>query len=135
MIESMKDLGLSPDDDEEKIGNKLKDKLGVSLDDVKKYLCEHLFTNADSIANELMNIAPHGDYEKLIEDAPGMADFLKTEVVKPEYWSLSYIDNIHEQVFQLVFFSSAVDDGETFKGYVVMNFSGKIMHAFCNGDN
>ena len=76
-----------------------------------------------------------GNYEKLIEDNEGMAEFLKTEGHKPEHWELHYIScGENDALIQFMFMNKAIDQGDTFKGLVYVSKSGKIRHAFAQGD-
>ena len=96
MIENIKDLGLVKEEGEEATSNKLKEKLGLSLDDLKAYLTKWLLENSDHVASELINIAPFGDYELLIEDTHAMSMFLAD--IKPETWGLRQVETIQNQV-------------------------------------
>ena len=134
MIEGLGDLKIKPKDKEEDIDIKVQDGLGISLLEMKEYLSNELLLNADTIAKDLINIAPLGDYDKLMENAEEMADFLKTEGIKTEHWKLAGVKDIQDQMLQFRFLSKAVDQGDTFEGFVVVSFNGSICHAFCQGD-
>jgi len=134
MIESFKDLDLTKEDEAEDIEKKVKEKLGLSFRVMCERLSDYINDNVDLIMEDMINIAPYEDYDLLIEDADGMVEFLKTEVVKEENWKLEGVKSMNEQALQFQFASTAVDDGETFKGFVVVSFAGKIQHAFCQGE-
>ena len=136
MIESFDDFGLLPDDKQEDIERKVQEKLGVSFQEMIAKLAEYIKSNVDDIVNNIINIAPHGNYELLIEDEDkeGMKKFLLSDVVKPEYWELERFKVSDSNDIKFIFSSNAVDDGETFKGFVLVSFAGKILHAFCQGE-
>jgi hypothetical protein len=133
MIEDIKDLELDIAEGTEDIDKRIQEKLGLSIQDLKEYLSKWVSDNSFEIASTLINIAPHGDYGELMEDEEKMAMFLKSEI-KTDSWELQCVSCV-QSMLQFSFLSSAIDDGETFKGYVIVNFLGKIMHAFCQGDN
>jgi cobalamin biosynthesis Co2+ chelatase CbiK len=134
MIEKFADLDFTPKDEAEQIEKKVQEKLGISLDQMRAALAQYLRDHSDEVVVDMMNIAPLGDYEKLIEETKEMAIFLREEVVKPEHWKLDCVKSLNEQALQFVFLSDAVDDGETFKGFVTVSFDGKIKHSFCIGE-
>jgi len=134
MIESFKDLDLTKEDEAEDIERKVKEKLGLSFNQMHESLANYINDNVDIVVADMINVAPYGDYGELIEDIGGMVDFLKLEVIKPENWKLEGIKSMNEQALQFRFSSDAVDDGDTFKGFVVVSFTGKIQHAFCHGE-
>ena len=134
MIEKFDDIGLEKDDLQEVIEKKVQEKLGLNFNDMYISLANYINDNVNDIVKDMINVAPHGDYEKLIEDTDGMVEFLKAEVVKGENWRLDMVKTIQDQVLQFRFLSTAVDDGETFMGFVVVSFAGKIKHAFCKGE-
>lgn len=139
MIESVEDLGLKvlddikePEEVLKKLNEILTEKLGHSLEDIKKPLLEHVKSHAEELALELPNIAPFGDYGKLLEDNDGMANFLKTDAADPKHWLINLIsgDDKFEQLIRVVFKCLAVDDGDTLKGTVFISKAGVIRHAF-----
>jgi hypothetical protein len=135
MIEKFEDLEIGEEDEEDAVAIKVKDKLGLSLEEMKNALKVFLLSNADRMAEDMMNIAPYGDYGELIEDKAPMSKFLQEDVSKIENWKLNYIKSGKDSNISFIFLSSAVDDGDVFRGFVVVSFSGKILHAFCQGDN
>jgi len=134
MIDKYEDLNILDDEEPEDVDKKIQDKLGISLQKMREALSDYINDNVDLIIEDMINIAPYEDYEKLIEDQAGMVSFLKEEVVKEENWRLEMIRCTNQQAIHFRFLSAAVDDGTTFKGVVIVNFSGKILHAFCQGE-
>jgi hypothetical protein len=110
------------------------DKLGIPLDELKAKLSNVCVAKAEEATVEMKNIAPLGDYSKLIEDNIGMANFLKEEAHKPEHWKLSSVFAASlPRTVAVEFKNDAVDDGNTFDGFVYLSFNGKIKHAFIQG--
>lgn len=137
MITSIADLEFNELDKKDpeiwdKIDLKLKEKLNVGLSDMKSAIASYVESHAEEIALQLPNIAPNGDYSKLIEDNDDMANFLKKEVIKPEGWILILASDHdqHKNLLAFEFISKAVDEGETLKGLVFVSKSGVIRHAF-----
>lgn len=139
MIDSVDDLDLKvlddikePADVLKKLDEILTEKLGHSLEDIKKPLLEYVKSHAEELALELPNIAPFGDYGKLLEDNDGMANFLKTDCAEPKHWLVYLIsgDDKFDQLIRVVFKCLAVDDGEALKGTVFVSKAGVIRHAF-----
>jgi hypothetical protein len=106
----------------------------MNINNMKEALSDWVLGHAEELSLELPNIAPHGDYSKLIEDNDGMTNFLKTEVYKLENWKLTSVKNSDITPSQLIAFgfrNKAVDDGgEGFAGYVYANKESMIRHAF-----
>lgn len=125
-------LDLKDEDTAETIAAKVQEKMGVSFGQMQEALAKSLVDRAEEMTLEMMNIAPHGDYEKLIEDNDGMADFLKTEAQKPENWKLYGIksSDVKKDLISFVFVNMAVDDGDKLQGFVFVSKTGKIKHAF-----
>ncbi len=134
MIESYNDLEITKEDEAEDIEKKVQEKLGLSFNQMYERLADYINDNVDIVIEDMINIAPYGDYGELLEEVGGMVDFLKLEVIKPENWRLEGVKSMNEQALQFRFASEAVDDGDTFKGFVVVSFAGKIQHAFCHGE-
>ncbi|CAB4196835.1 hypothetical protein UFOVP1290_355 [uncultured Caudovirales phage] len=141
MIESVKDIGLDEldlkaEDLFEKVSAKLKEALGLSLDEIRAPLIESVKNRAEELTLDMPNIAPYNAYDKLIEDNDGMAEFLKTEASKSENWILSHIqeDSKNNTLLKFHFLNQAVDDGKSFVGLVFVSKSGKIRHAFAQSD-
>jgi hypothetical protein len=136
MIESIADLHFEELDEKaenfyELVDAKLQEKLGITLLVMQESLCKYVSAQAEEIALELPNIAPNGDYSKLIEDNDGMATFLKEEVAKPNVWILAGAqDYENKSLFKFEFLCKAVDEGKTLIGKVFISKSGVIRHAF-----
>jgi cobalamin biosynthesis Co2+ chelatase CbiK len=76
MIEKWEDLDVNfMRDDPEVILEKIKDKLGVTLQDMQSALSQHLTLKYEKVVETAVNIAPHNDFSKLIEDKSEMAIF------------------------------------------------------------
>jgi hypothetical protein len=118
----------------EELDAKIKDNYGISLSEMAGALSVTVQERADEIVQGFMNIAPMGDYSKLLLDYPLMAQFLREEAHKPEHWQVYGLmaqDNGH---IEFVFSNDSVDDGETFKGYVLINSKGDIKHVFAQAE-
>jgi len=136
MIEKFEDLGLETTDDLDKIDVKIKEKLGISFTDMTNALSEYVISHAEELARDFVNIAPFGDYSKLLEDNDSMREFLKNEAHKPEHWLISSISpsDLKKDLISFNFINKSVDDGDIFQGFVYVSFGGKIKHAFAQGD-
>jgi hypothetical protein len=124
---------LSKEDyDEANVAAKIQVKLGTSLDQMREALSKSVIDRAEELTLDFVNIAPMGDYEKLLENNDDMADFLKTEAHKLEHWRLFKIfeSDVNKDLLSFVFQNVAIDDGENFEGFVFVTKSGKIKHAF-----
>lgn len=149
MIEKYEDLGLDALDEEDESAkptsleeyNKqrmakaealVKEKLGVSFDEMRKALGDYTISHAEELTHGFVNIAPLGDYGKLLEDNDSMAEFLKSEGFKSEHWELRGIrlSDVQKNLLSFEFANKSVDDGESFQGFVYVSFQGKIKHAF-----
>lgn len=123
----------------EHIQKNIQEKLGINLDGLKQSLSDYVVANADELATQFVNISPHGDWSKMIEDTPKMAEFLRTEGHKSENWnfvSLSEQDvSKDNNLLAFRFENKSVDEGDVFKGLVLVSFQGKIKHAFAHGDD
>jgi hypothetical protein len=116
------------------IWGRMRDKIGVKNEDMIAALSKSLVDRAEEITLDMPNLAPYGDYEKLIESNDEMATFLKTEACKPENWEaygFSTRDMLTEKaLISFVFWNNAVDDGKTLEGTVFVSKYGKIKHCF-----
>lgn len=137
MITTTADLELNdikPDDPQiwEKLDFKLKEKLNIALDEIKKSITDYVASHAEELSLNLPNIAPYGDYSKLLEDNDSMSDFLKTEGIKPENWVLHSISDheMHKQLLRFEFVCTAIDDEEVLSGKAFISKAGIIRHAF-----
>lgn len=132
MVESFKDLLPEEAKTPEEIDKVLQEKLGIGLSEMARALSDSLLERTEELAEELMNIAPYGDYSKLMEEKDGITKFLQDEASKPENWKIQFIEAKKEkdQLIEFVFFNKSVDDGDILKGFVFVGLSGKIRHAF-----
>jgi hypothetical protein len=123
---------LSTDDyEEETVATKIQAKIGTSVLQMQEALSQSVIKRAEELTLDFRNIAPLGDYGKLIEDNDGMCLFLKEEGHKPQHWKLFLIEYHHKrQLLSFAFANHGVDDGETFEGFVFVTKAGKIKHAF-----
>lgn len=132
MIETIADLELDLIDEIEMVNNKILEKLGISIQEMKDALSSYVSNSGSELLTEFVNIAPLGDYSKMLESNDQMEDFLKVEAHKPEHWVLSGIRTTDQdkKLLTFKFDNDSVDDGDIFKGYVYVSFDGKIKHAF-----
>jgi hypothetical protein len=141
MIEKFEDLleGLSVEklDSIDQVESQIKEKLGVSFDDLKRSLSEYVIANSDELATQFVNISPFGDYSKMLEEKDGMAKFLKTEAHKIENWRILGLTptDSQEELITFQFANKSIDDGDVFDGFVYVSFQGKIKHAFAQGND
>lgn len=147
MIEKFEDLELDSIKSEtesdvdtmvQQIDARLQEKLGVSFAGLKQALSEYVLAHAEELTHEFVNIAPYGDYGKLLEDNDSMAEFFKTEGHKVENWEVQGLTphDVHKNLITFHFANKSVDDGDVFQGFVYVSFQGKIRHAFAqNSDN
>jgi len=130
-MDVLDDLGLEAGASIEKWDEQLQEKLGLKIIDLQNAICEWIKKNSEELTHEFVNIAPSGDYGKLLEDNDSMAEFLKNESAKPEHWNLMAArGNENPNLIQFMFDCEVVDEGDTFKGFVFVSKSGKIRHAF-----
>jgi dsDNA-binding SOS-regulon protein len=132
MINSIEELNLQPNDTIEVIDAKVKEKLNIFINDLKESLSNYLKYNSEKVCQEVANIAPNGDYSKLLETPEQMSSFLQQEASKPENWELhSILDcETNTSLIQFVFYNLSIDDGDVCRGNVFVSKSGKIRHAF-----
>jgi hypothetical protein len=137
MIEKLEDLELSHDDEMETIEKKIQDKLGISVNEMRQALSAWTMEHAEELTQDFVNMAPLGDYSKLLEDNDSMAEFLKAEAHKPEHWMLYSVrtSDANKALLSFDFKNDAVDDGDIFSGFVFVSLSGKIRHAFAQGES
>lgn len=137
MIENLADLELKEEDKAEDVDKKIQEKLGVSILEMQQKLSAYVVEHAEELTHEFVNIAPLGKYEDLLEDNDSMAEFLKTEAHKPEHWLIYSIrqNETNQTLLSFDFKNVAVDEGETMEGFVFVSKSGKIRHAFAQGEN
>lgn len=135
MIENFDDLGLTDKDEVAQVAEKVQEKLGVTVAEMQAALGTYVQGHAEELTHEFVNIAPLGDYGKLLEDNDSMAEFLKSEGFKSEHWELRGIrlSDVQKNLLSFEFANKSVDDGESFQGFVYVSFQGKIKHAFAQG--
>jgi hypothetical protein len=132
MINDIKELEVGEKATNEQLDQKIREKLGIGFSEMTEALCLSVKERAVELVEEIANIAPNGDYGKLIEDKELMAKFLQEEAAKPENWIIQFIETKKKDsgLIEFVFFNKTVDDGDIFKGFVFVGKSGKIRHAF-----
>lgn len=139
MIEKFSDMALEEAETIEAVEIIIKEKLGVSFQQLKEALSVSVQERAQELSLEFANVAPHGDYSKIIEDNDGMAEFFRSEAHKPENWEITEVRPVDQKgmpnLITFGFSNKAVDDGSSMTGFVYVNFEGKIKHAFAQGDD
>jgi len=136
MVEKFADLGLDKADSIEEVEKKIQEMLGVSVLEMRQALSSYVLDKAEDLTHEFVNVAPMGDYGKLLEDNDSMADFFKTEAHKTEHWLLKEVapSDVNKELITFRFANDAVDDGDIFTGFVYVSMLGKIKHAFAQGE-
>lgn len=129
-------LDIEDEDGAEEVIKKVEAKMGTSIQTMRESLSQWVIQHAEEMTLDFVNIAPLGDYEKLIEDNDGMAEFLKTEGHKPEHWKLYGIrmSDYNKSLISFTFVNMAVDEGESLKGSVFTNKTGVVRHSFATVD-
>jgi hypothetical protein len=135
MIDKFEDLDIGDTDEMPQVEQKVQYKLGIAVSEMKAALANYVQGHAEELSLEFVNIAPLGDYGKLLEDNDSMAEFLKSEGFKSEHWELRGIrmSDVQKNLLSFEFANKSVDDGEVFQGFVYVSFQGKIKHAFAQG--
>lgn len=134
MIKDFKELDFKEGDTPQETEQKLQEKLGISIKELKEALCASVIDRAEELTHDFVSIAPLGNYEKLLEDNESMAEFLKTEACKPEHWKLHYLTvNEAKSLLEFAFVCTAVDNDD-FVGFVFVSETGKIRHAFAQNN-
>jgi hypothetical protein len=136
MIEKFEDLDLQDADNMTQVEQKIQEKLGVSVQEMREALSKYTIENAERLTHEFVNMAPLGDYSNLLEDNDSMAQFLKNEAHKPEHWLLFgvRVSDVNPSLLSFNFSNDSIDDGEIFNGFVFVSMQGKIKHAFAQGE-
>jgi len=136
MVSDFKELDFASDETPEQWDAKIQEKLGISLADMKSALSQYVKDKAEKLSSTFINIAPFGDYGLLMEDHEEMVKFLRTEVCKPEYWTVesAYTNPDSPSLLQFTFCCTVIDDGDTFKGHVYVSKTGIIRHAFAQAN-
>lgn len=122
----------------ELIQNIAQDIFKISFDEMKQTLCSFVDNHAEELSRQFINIAPFGDYDLLMESNDEMTSFLRQEATKLENWHIMSLfpSDVNKGLMEFIFVSSVCgDDDEEFKGFVYVNDSGKIKHAFAQGEN
>jgi hypothetical protein len=117
----------------EELEKLIKEHLGIDFSQCAEALSSTLRERAQELLEDLPNMAPLGDYDKLTEDPEAILKFLQEEAVKPEHWQIQFVEvrKPTDQLMEMCFFNKAVDDGDSLKGFVFVGLSGKIRHCFC----
>ena len=121
----------------EDVETMLKEKMGMAFVTMQDALNVVLKSKAEELTHDFTNIAPNGDYEKLLEDNDSMAAFLKeTAAALAENWKITEIrvDRSKIPLLQCQFINTTVDDGTTLEGHVFLGRNGTIRHAFVQGN-
>jgi len=138
MIDSLKDLGITGEEEIEQLNLIFQEKLGISFNQMVGMLETVLIQRADEVASDFLVMTAFGDYGKLLEDQPKMAQFLRQEASQKDNWKLTYVGSSRDpqlpNMIEVLFGNIAVDEGESLKGYVFLNYAGKILHVFVQGD-
>lgn len=129
-------FGITDEDGAEEVSKKVEEKMGLSMQIMRESLSTWVTRHAEELTLDFVNIAPLGDYEKLIEDNDGMAEFLKIEAHKSEHWKLFRVrmSDYNKQLISFTFVNVAVDEGESLQGFVFTNKTGVIRHSFAQVD-
>lgn len=136
MIEKWEDLDFKEEDTLDEIETKVQAKLEIPFSLLRERLSSYVQEHVNTLVEDFVNIAPFGDYSKLIEDRAGMIEFLRTEAHKTQHWKLRVVQpsEINPTLLSFEFGNEAVDDGASCSGFVYVSFHGKIKHAFAQGD-
>lgn len=132
MIESFKEIFSEEHKEIGDLDKIMQEKLGIGFSACAQALCESLQQRAEEVTEDVISMAPYGDYDKLTEDPEVISKFLREEASKPENWKIQMVEvkKNDDQLMELVFDNIAVDDGDILKGFVFVGLSGKIRHAF-----
>jgi hypothetical protein len=136
-MEDLKELDFSKLETIEQIEAYVQEKMGANFSEMKATLSANLKDKAEELTLEFTNIAPYAEYDKMLEDNDSMAVFLKEEATKEENWLLNQLEVVkhaNQDMLEIVFTNKAVDDGDTLEGYIFLSKSGKIRHAFTQGN-
>ena len=136
-MEDFKEFDLSKLEGVEQIEAYIQEKMGASFSEIKARLSANAKDKAEELTHEFTNIAPYGEYDKILEDNDSMADFLRAEAAKDENWILESLEVVKtggQDCLQCMFVNKAVDDGTSLEGHVWLSKSGKIRHSFVQGN-
>jgi hypothetical protein len=136
MIEKWADFEIEEEDTMEQVQSKIQAKLGIEISYLAERLSSYVQENAATLIEDFPNIAPFGDYSKLIENPKEMIQFLMSEAHKPEHWKLQVVrvNDLSPTLLTFEFGNKAIDDGDTCSGFAYVNFAGKLKHFFVQGD-
>ena len=117
---------------DEEIDGVLRKHLAIGFSECAEALAKFLLERGEECLEDMINLAPYGDYNALTEDKEVMLKFLQEEAIKPENWVIQMVEvkKKGDQLIELLFFNKSVDDGDILKGFVFVGASGKIRHAF-----
>lgn len=110
----------------------LRKHLTIGFAECSEALAKFILERGEECLEDMINLAPYGDYNALTEDKEVMLKFLQEEAIKPENWVIQMVEvkKKGDQLIELLFFNKSVDDGDILKGFVFVGASGKIRHAF-----
>lgn len=138
MIESFESLGITGEEDVEQLDTIFQEKIGIGFMDMVALLNESLHDRAKEIAAQFLVMTPNGDYFNLLEDQPKIAEFLRGLASKGENWHPVYVGTSRDpklpNMIEVLFANKAVDDGDALMGYVFLNYAGKVLHVFVQGE-
>lgn len=136
-MEDLKTLDFSKLETIDQIEAYLQENVGVKFSDMKERLCSNVNEKAEELTHDFANIAPYGEYDKILEDNDSMAEFLRAEATKAENWTLHEVrveKHAGQDMLECIFVNKAVDDGDSLEGYVFTGKSGAIRHSFVQGN-
>lgn len=134
MIESFDDIKFDESiDSVEKLFASLKDQCNIDIEECKKALSASLKVRAEELLDDIINIAPYGNYERLLEKSEEILPFLQEDASAIENWKLEFIYPVKDnnKLLELVFVNAALDDGDLLKGYAFVGITGAVRHSFC----
>lgn len=134
MIEDWDELGLTEGGGTEQWSLQFQEKLGLNIETLQAAIGEWVISHSEELAKEFVNIAPNGDYSKLLEDKESMAAYLKAEASHPQHWKLVEAKADHN-LLAVMFDNQIVDEGASLRGFVYVGKSGKIRHAFAQNQD
>lgn len=138
MIQSIEDLELTGEEDLEQVDALLQEKLHISFADMRTLLHESLHERASQVAADFLVMTPYNNYDKLLEEQSHIANFLRHEACKDDNWEPNYVGTSRDpkmpNMIEVLFNNKAVDDGDAVCGYIFLNYEGKVLHVFVQGD-
>ena len=120
-----------------KLHSTLKELATVEVGDLIPILCEDVKERAGTMANGFRTIAPYGEWSSIIEGEDKIKNFILSECSKSENWEISGVvpHKTNKSIVKVYFANKAVDDGDKVEGVVFITTSGKIKHAFVQGED